>query len=96
MIGSNSDPKSYTVEGKNLTGSITITAPPGFQISTNNSSGFGGSVTLPQNSGNVTLTTIYARFSPTAAVAYSGNITHISPGAVTRNVLVSGPAPGHL
>jgi hypothetical protein len=90
LVGSNSTTKSYTVSGKNLSGSITINAPAGFQISTNSSSGFTSSVTLPQNVGVVNLTTIYARFSPVAAVAYSGNITHTSPGAETKNVSVSG------
>jgi hypothetical protein len=90
LIGSNSGVKSYTVSGKNLTGNITLSAPSGFQISTNNSTGFGNSLTLTQNSGIVGSTTVYARFSPTAAAVYTGNITHTSSGAETKNVSVSG------
>ncbi len=92
LIGSTSAEQSYTVSGSNLTADITITPPSGFEIST----GTGGSfvatnpVTLSQIAGNVSATTIYVRFAPTAAQSYSGNITHASTDAATQNQAVSG------
>ncbi|GEM_PF-5136872 len=89
-INTNSTPQSYTVSGSNLTANIVITAPTGFQVSTSQTTGFANSLTLTQSGGNVQTTTIWARFSPTVAQPYSGNITHTSTGATTQNVSVSG------
>ncbi|MCD4819655.1 MAG: choice-of-anchor J domain-containing protein [Candidatus Cloacimonetes bacterium] len=102
-INTNSSEQNYTVSGSNLTGNITIDAPTGFEISTtptmrtncNNlnsktSRAFSSQVILTPTAGSVPTTTIYARFSPTTATVYSGNISHISSGAVTKNVAVSG------
>ncbi len=82
--------QTYTVSGANLTDNITITAPSGFAVSTNSGAGFGSPVTLIQTSGSVPGTTIYARFSPTLAQAYSNDITHTSAGVTTQNVVVTG------
>jgi trimeric autotransporter adhesin len=91
---SSSTVKSYTFSAENLTGPVTITAPEGFQISLNSVVGSSNSLTLSATSGTIIPTTIYVKFSPTAAVAYSGNITHTSLGAKTENVLVSGSGAG--
>ena len=89
-INTNSTPQSYTVSGSNLMTNIVISTPTGFQVSTNQTTGFASSLTLAQLGGSVPATTIWARFSPTAAQTYSGNITHTSTGATTQNVAVSG------
>lgn len=82
--------QSYTVAGSNLTGNITITAPTGFAVSTDDAT-FASSVVLTQNSGSVSSTTIYVRFSPsTDDGAKTGTITHESPGATTQNLAVEG------
>jgi len=88
-VGQNSTSQSYTVSGSNLTANIAIQAPTGFQVSLNNSS-FSSSLTLTPSSGTVSSTTIYARFSPGVTGYQTGNITHISSGATTRNVSISG------
>jgi hypothetical protein len=92
-INTVSPEKTYTVSGINLTADIVITPPAGFEISITSGSGFVGSasyITLVQSGGSVASTTIYVRFAPTLAQAYSGNITHTSTGATTQNVAVSG------
>ena len=94
VTGTNSATQSYTVSGANLSAGIIITAPAGFQVSTNATSGFGASLTLTQTAGTVATTTIYVRYAPTAATGATGSltITHASTGATTQNVTVSGNA----
>jgi hypothetical protein len=91
--GAHSASLNYTVSGSDLTANITVTAPTGFEVSTDNSNWY-GSRTLTQSGGTVNSTTIYARFSPTSSSYFSGNITHASTGATTRNVFVEGQANG--
>lgn len=81
--------QSFTVNGYSLTGNITITAPTGFQVSTDNST-FSSSVTLTQSGGLVNSTTVYARMAALASSPTSGNITVASTGATTQNISVSG------
>jgi hypothetical protein len=83
--------KSYAVSGANLISDIVITPPAGFLISTTSGSGYSSSpITLTQSGGTVASTAIYVVFNPTAAQAYSGNITHASTGATPQNVAVTG------
>ena len=84
--------QTYTVSGSNLTDDIAITAPSDFQISLTSGGGWGSSLTLPQSGGSVAATTIHVRFSRATEGTSSGNITHTSAGATTRNVAVSGTA----
>lgn len=90
VINTYSSPQNYTVSGVNLTAPIKIDAPNGFQISLSSGSGYSNTLTLNQSGGTVPPTTIYARFAPTLVQSYSGNITHTSTGATTKNVSVSG------
>jgi parallel beta-helix repeat protein len=82
--------QSYTVEGTGLSAGITIIAPTGYEISMTSGSSFAASLTLPQTSGTISLTTIYVRLKGTSVGTPSGNITHTSSGAVPQNVAVSG------
>ena len=75
--------------GSNLTANISISAPAGFEISTNGST-YASGLTLTQSGGTVGATTIYARLTGAAEGSFSGNITHTSTGATTKNVAVSG------
>jgi len=84
--------QSYTVSGINLTENIVITAPADFEISTTSGGPFGSSLTLPQSGGSVAVTPIYVRFNRDTVGTSSGDITHVSDGATTRNVAVSGEA----
>lgn len=83
--------QSYTVSGTDLTANIVITAPTHFQVSTAGGGvGFGAGVTLTQAGGTVAVTTIFVRFNPSVTGVQSGNITHTSTGATTRNQAVTG------
>ena len=87
--GMASTAQSYTVSGSNLTADIVITAPTDFQISTDNVT-FDSSLTLTQTGGIVGSMTIYARMNRATEGTPSGNISHTSTDATTRNVAVSG------
>ena len=88
QLGVASTEMSYTVEGYNLSASITITAPTDFEVSQTSGSGFSGSISVAHSGGVVSPTTIYVRYVPTT-VGGSGNITNVS-GANTTNVAVTG------
>ncbi len=60
-------------------------------MSTSQTTGFGGSLTLsPDGGGSVAATTIYVRFSPTAEQSYNEDIIHTSAGATDQSIAVSG------
>ncbi|MBL7817659.1 MAG: T9SS type A sorting domain-containing protein [Saprospiraceae bacterium] len=89
-VGTPSTTQNYSVAGFNLTNDISITAPLGFEISLSNSSGFNSSLLLTQSGGSVAQTTIYVRLTGTTQGSFSGNISHVSTGATTKNVSVTG------
>ena len=92
VAGSTSSEQSYTLQGANLTGDIIVTPPTGFQISKTSGSGFVSNPnTLTFTSAEVaSAQNVYVRFAPSAAQAYSGNITHTSTGAAQVDKAVSG------
>ena len=91
VAGTASTAQSFTVSGQNLTSDITVTAPTGFEVSTDAQS-YASSKTLTQNSGTVASTTISVRIAAgTAAGALaSANVTVEATGVTTANVAVSG------
>ncbi len=89
LINTYSGAQSYALNGSNLIGNVTVTAPSRYQVSLSSSSGFGSSLSLTPTNGNLS-TTIYVRFNPTATGSVSGNVTNASSGATTRNVAVNG------
>lgn len=91
-LGTPSPAKTYTVSGANLTNNIVITAPANFELSTDGTTWSASPLTLTQTSGTVSTTTISVRLNATAAGSYSGNIAHVSAGANTINLAVSGTA----
>ncbi|MFT3683023.1 MAG: sugar-binding protein [Ferruginibacter sp.] len=92
VTGTNSVSKSYSVSGSQLLSNITITAPTGFGVSTDNNT-FSSSVSLTAVANTVSSTTVYVRFSPSSANgANSGNVSHTATDATTQNVAVSGNA----
>ncbi len=92
-LGTPSNLQVYTVAGANLTHDIVITAPAGFEISSNNGSTWQNSstpVTLTPVSGNVNTTNISVRLNAAAPGPYAGNITHTSTGAAQVNLALTG------
>ncbi len=80
---------SFSLNGSYLTVPVTITAPAGFEVSTNATSGFASGITVTPVSGSVASTLIYVRLSDTATVInspYSGDIVCSSTGATSINV----------
>jgi hypothetical protein len=91
-LGNPSVAKTYTVSGANLTGNVVITAPANYELSTDGTTWSSSAITLNQTAGTVATTTISARLNATAAGTYAGNITHVSTGATTVNLAVTGTA----
>jgi hypothetical protein len=94
-VGTAGTPVSYMASGSNLTGSITITAPAGVELSADGGSTFHPSLMLMPSNGTVASTAIEVRISALAtAGSISGKITDTSPGATERDVSVSGIVNG--
>ncbi|MDI6804735.1 MAG: T9SS type A sorting domain-containing protein [Bacteroidota bacterium] len=96
-VGTPSATQTYTVSGNNLSNDVVVTVPTGFEISTNSGSTWNNNsspVTLTQSGGMLTgqPITISVRMNASSAAVYSGNITHTSIGATTKNIAVSGTA----
>ncbi len=92
-VGAPSATQTYTVSAVNLTGDVTITAPAGYEVSANGGTNWFNSsnpLVLTGTAGTLASTTITVRLNAATVGSYSGNITHVSPGAITRNVAVSG------
>jgi hypothetical protein len=88
--GTPSATQSYTVSGADLVEDITLTAPSGFEISLNASSGFSNTLTLTRTGGTVATTTIYVRLTGAGVGTPSGNLTHTSSVAPTQNIALTG------
>ena len=92
--GSPSSSSTFSVSGTNLGEPVTVTAPAGFEVSTNNSS-FSSSLTVG-STGSLANTVVYVRMSSSATGSPSGDVTCSSVCATTKNVSVSGtvnPSP---
>jgi hypothetical protein len=89
--GTASSTSNFTVSGTNMTGSVTVTPPAGFQVSTSPISGFDNSIMISvPDSGTLANTTIHVRLSPTAnAGTYSGNISLTSTGAIEQTIAIA-------
>ena len=82
--------QSFTVSGANLTGNATITAPAGFEVSSDDST-FGPIATLTPVGGTLTAVPVYVRIAASApAGVISGNVAVASTGAATLSVPASG------
>jgi gliding motility-associated-like protein len=83
--------QQFTVSGTGLTGSITATAPAGFEVSLAAGSGYSNTVTLSQTGGTVSNVVVYVRSAATAPTgSISGNVTLTSEGASSQTVSVTG------
>ena len=96
-INTTSIERTYSLSGATLTpasGTITVTAPPGYQVSATSGSGFASSVDVQYSDGTLAATTIYVVFSPTNLTSYPGSIAHTGGGASAESVSVSGTGIG--
>jgi len=82
--------QSYNVSGVGLTEPVTISAPAGFQISSDNNS-FSSTLTLtPDETGNINAQEIFVRLSSATPGTFTGSIAHTGGGAEDRYLAVSG------
>ncbi len=89
--------QSFTVSGANLETNVTVTVPSAFfAVSTNSTGSFGSSCTVlvagasSPSGATLASTLVYVRFTPLTEMAYGGDITCASAGAVSTNKAVSG------
>jgi gliding motility-associated-like protein len=90
FLGSNAIVTSYILTGSSLSpasGTITITIATGsgFKISTNSSTGFATSITVPYTGGKISNTPIFVQFPANTFGTYSATITHSGGGASGAN-----------
>lgn len=91
--GGPSTEQSFSVNGVNLTGGLTITAPSNYEISAVSGASFSptSSISIAQSGGIVSPTTIYVRLKSGLSVsAYNQNVTLTSTGATTKLVACVG------
>jgi len=94
--GTASAAQSFTVTGTNLTAAISVSAPTGFEVSTDNQVTYVTSTNIAQ-SGGVVSNSVFVRIAAAASAgALSGNVTLASTGATGVNVLVSGTVTGPI
>jgi hypothetical protein len=90
MVGTSGPVRSFTVNGQNLQGNVTITPPTGFSIRIGSSFFTTGPLTLTPSNGTLANTVIDVRFNPTAVQSYASDITIGSLNATTQQVRVTG------
>jgi len=88
LVGLPSGAKTFTVSGVRLKSNIAITAPDGFEVSSNGSD-YSDGLSLTQTDGVVGTTTISARMTGEDG-SFSGDISLSSTDAPTKLVAVSG------
>ncbi len=84
---------SFTVDGTNLQGNVTIAPPLGFRIRTGTNVFSTNPIVLTPTNGTLANTTINVLFTPVAAQLYSSAISVSSPngaGTLAQSVTVSG------
>ncbi len=92
-LGQSSSVQSFLLNGILLSpasGTVTLTAPTGFTISTNSSTGFASSLTINYTAATISNLTIYVMFTPVNDVAYSGNINITGGTAPAATVSCTG------
>lgn len=90
-VGSTSTSRSFTINGLNLTGSVTVNALAGFAYCLTSGGTYTSTLTLNPVSGSISNQTIYVKFSPVSASSYSGNIDLTGGGlSVTVGQAASG------
>lgn len=94
-VGTPSEAQAYSVSGANLKGAVAVTAPAGFELSSDNGLSWKGStssIDLMPASGMLAATQVQVRMNAGVAGEVSGTITHASTGALPMTLSVSGTA----
>ena len=88
--GTASAQQAVTVNGTDLTGNVTATAPAGFEVSWTSGANFSASQILTQTGGTVNNVPLYIRMTGATLGSFSGVVTITSPGATAQTIAVSG------
>ena len=92
-VGTPSTTQTCTIQGSNLTTSVSVTPPQGFEISPNAGTNWytnSSPLTLNPVSGSLNLTTLTVRLNAATAGTYSGNIVAATIGNLSSNLAVNG------
>ncbi|HPV14128.1 MAG TPA: FN3 associated domain-containing protein [Candidatus Cloacimonadota bacterium] len=84
-VGSPSESQSYTLRGLNLTNNISVAAPNGYALSTDNTT-FTNTLSLASNYSGL----VYVRLTGTTTGTFNGNIVHTSGSLAPVNQAVTG------
>lgn len=85
------DIQNFTVLGGGLSVGLSLTAPPGFEISLSDTDGYAGALNLGQTGGSVNSTIIYVRSVAGAPLGnIAGDVLITSAGVNSTKVAVSG------
>lgn len=84
--------QNFTVMGKFLQSSVTITAPPYFQVSSNKDSGFSSVLSLSPVNNQLDSAKIYVRFKMDSIASINGPLSIGATNAITRTVTLTGSA----
>jgi len=82
--------RSFTIEGQNLQGNVTVTPPAGFSIRIGTNFFSTNAIILIPNNGMLASTSVDVRFNPTVAQTYTSDISVESTNATTQLVRASG------
>jgi hypothetical protein len=90
VVTGETDIRSYTVSSAlYLRDNLTISAPEGFTLSTEQEGTYESVITLTPTDGAIESTIVYVQFDPTDIKDYSGNITHASVD-LNETIAISG------
>ena len=95
-LGAPSAPQPVVVSAGNLTSSVVVTAPSGFEISRLPGLDYAAMVELPPTNGSVAATTLHVRLTGAALGGISGQLAMASTGAEPVYVAVAGTVVDNL
>ena len=84
-LGTASAAQTFTVSAQYLTANLGLTAPTGYEVSTDGST-YSSTLSIAPSSGTVSARLIYVRLAASSVNGQSGNISITSTDVVTKNV----------
>jgi hypothetical protein len=95
-VGTPSAVQTYTFEGKNLSGDVTVKPSAGYEVSVNGTTWFTNSnpLVLTHSNGTIASTTISVRLNAAATGTYAGQLQHISSVGGYVQIALNGTASG--
>ena len=85
-LGTASAAQTFTVSAQYLSTNLVVTAPTGYELSTDGST-YSSTLSIVPSSGTVSARLIYVRLSNASVNGQSGNVSITSTGVLTQNVV---------